>query len=69
MPRTRSKRARSPGSCSNDTSGTERDGDAYLQRLIAEQIRADVADENPPSDVEDEMLDDADSLSVGTMDS
>ena len=69
MPRTRSKRARSPGSCSNNASGTERDGDAYLQRLIAEQIRADVADENPPSDVDDEMLDDADSLSVGTINS
>ena len=69
MTRTRSKRARSPASSVACTGGADPDSDAYFQRLIAEQIQADISAENPPSESEDEILDDDDSLSVGTVDS
>lgn len=69
MPRTRSKRARCPESGTASADGADPDGDAYFQRLIKEQIRFDVADENPPSEAEDEILHDDGGLSVGTVDS
>ena len=68
MPRTRSKRARRAPADTASAATTESDGDAYLSRLIAEQIRADVADENPASDVEDNFVDNNGDLSVATVD-
>ena len=69
MALTRSKRARSPAASVASAGVADPGGDAYFQRLIAEQIQADISAENPPSESEDEILDDDDSLSVGTVDS
>ena len=69
MARTRSKRARSPAASAASAGGADADGDAFFQRLVAEQIQADISEENPPSEAEDEILDDDGGLSVGTVDS
>ena len=69
MARTRSKRARSRAASAASAGGADADGDAYFQRLVAEQIQADISEENPPSEAEDKILDDDDSLNVRTVDS
>ena len=43
------------------------DGDAYLQYLIDKQLRADLEDDNPLSDVNDDFVDDADIASISTV--
>ena len=68
MARTRSKRARSPEASAVSAGGADPDGAAFFQRLIEEQIRSDISQDNPPSETKDEILDDGNSLSVRTVD-
>lgn len=69
MPRTCSKRACSPQSSSNNASSTNCDGEVYFQHLVAEQIWANIDDENWPSDIKDKIDNNDDSSSVGTVNS
>ena len=64
-----SKRPRSPDASVTPARDADPDGDAFLQRLIAEQIQADTEDANPSSDVQEEILDNEDIFSIDTMDS
>ena len=62
MAHTRPKQGRPTSSNTGSACDTNADGDAYLQRLIDEQLRADLEDDNPSSDV-----DTADSASMSTV--
>ena len=68
MARTRSKRTRSLKASTASAGGADLDGDAFFQRLIEEQIRFDISQDNPPSEAKDKILDDGNSLSVRTVD-
>ena len=60
------KRARFPEASTAPACDTDLDGDTYLQRLKREQIRADITGANPLSGVENDILDNADSIGVDT---
>ena len=57
IPRTHLERARALKSSTASAGGANPDDDAFFQRLIEEHICSDVADKNPPSEAEDEILD------------
>ena len=67
MPRTRTKRGRPALADTGSARDANADGEAHLRRLIAEQLRADLDEENLSSDVEDDFVDDADSVSINTV--
>jgi len=67
MASTRPKRGRRAPSDTGSARDTNAGGDAYLQRLIKEQLRADLEDDNPSSDDDDDFVDDADSASLSTV--
>jgi hypothetical protein len=66
MARTRPKRGRPTLADARSARDTNTEGDAYLRRLIAEQLRADLEEDNPSSDVDDNFVNDADSVRIAT---
>ena len=66
-PRTRTKRGQPALANTGSARDANADGEAYLRRLLAEQLRADLEEDIPSSDVEDDFVDDADSVSISTV--
>ena len=66
IPRTQSKHPRSREASTTPSRDVGHDGDAYLQRTIAEQMHAGTKDVHPPSDAGEEILDNEDSFFGGS---
>ena len=66
IPRTQSKHPRSREASTTPWRDVGPDGDAYLQRTIAEQMHAGTKDVHPPSDAGEEILDNEDSFFGGS---
>ena len=67
MARTQPKQGRPTPSDTGSGCDTNVNGDADLQRLIDEQLQADLEDNNLSLDVDDDFVDDANSASIGTV--